>query len=101
MIHISNLHDLSQIQDDPELYREVASYLLYCRHELLEYEDEEDVDEQDFSFSVFQGNDLVRLNDLGSPEESVLTRIECCGQVRIFRRLVYPTEIALFEESPQ
>ena len=100
MIHISNLHDLSQIQDDPELYREAASYLLYCRHELLEYEGEDDVDEQDFSFSVFQGNDLVRLNDLGPPEESVLTRIECCGRVRIFCRLVCPMEIVLFKKSP-
>ena len=38
MIHISNLQDLSIIQNDPELYREVASYILYCRFEMLEDE---------------------------------------------------------------
>ena len=39
MIHIRNLRDLSIIQNDPELYREVASYILYCRFEMLEDED--------------------------------------------------------------
>ena len=63
MIHIRNLQDLSTIQDDPELSREVASYIM----------------------------------DLGSPEESVITRIECCGEIRTFCRLVYPTEIILYE----
>jgi len=28
MIHIRNLQDLSIIQDNPELWREVASYIL-------------------------------------------------------------------------
>lgn len=99
MIHISNMADLDAIRHDPELYREVASYLLYCRHEMLEYEDDEDG--HDFQLSVFQDDDLVRLTDLGPPEEDVLTRIECCSEVRVFRRLVYPTEIILIEESPQ
>ena len=48
MIHIRNLQDLSVIQCDPELYREVTSYILYCRFEM--WEDEEDIDDHDFSF---------------------------------------------------
>ena len=35
MIHIRNMQDLSAIQDDPELSREVASTILYCRYEML------------------------------------------------------------------
>lgn len=101
MIQINNMADLDAIRDDPELYREVASYLLYCRHEMLEYEDEEDVDAHDFRFSVFQGLDFAGLNDLGSPEETAMIRIESCGEVRTFRRLIYTTEIVLIEESAQ
>jgi len=99
MIHIRNLQDLSIIQDDPELYREVASYILYCRFEMLE--DEEDIDDHDFSISVFQESDLLLLNDLSPPEETAVTRIECCGDVRVFHRIVYPTEIVFYEKSPQ
>ena len=98
MIHISNLQDLSLIQDYPELYREVASYILYCRFEMLE--DEEDVDDHDFSISVFHESDSPPpLN--GPPEETVITRIECCGELRTFCRLVYATEIVFFKKSPQ
>ena len=50
---------------------------------------------------ILDKHEKVYIMDLGPPEESVLTRIECCGEVRIFRRLVYPTEIVLYEESPQ
>ncbi len=49
MIHIRNLQDCHLITHDPELQREVISYLLYCRYELLEYED--DPDSQFFSSS--------------------------------------------------
>ena len=77
MIHIRNLQDLSIIQDNPELWREVASYILYCRFELLE--DEDDINDHDFSISVFRESDASPLNDLGPPEETVVTRIECCG----------------------
>jgi hypothetical protein len=71
MIHIRNLQELSAIKDDPELYREVASYILYCRFEMLE--DEEDIDDHDFSISVFYESDLLLLNDLGPPEETAVT----------------------------
>ena len=97
MIHIRNLQDLSIIQDDPELCREVASYILYCRFEMPE--DEDDIDDHDFSISVFQESDSLLLND--PPEETAVTRIECCGEVRVFHRLVFPTEIIFFEKSPQ
>ena len=99
MIHIRNLQDLPAIQDDPELYREVTSYILYCRFELLE--DEDDIDDHDFNISVFQQSDSPPLNDLGPPEETAVTRIECCGDVRVFHRLVYATEIIFHEKSPQ
>jgi len=59
MIHISNITDCHLI-DNPELRREVTSYLLYCRHELLEYEDEEDVDDHDFNFMVLGKKDVRR-----------------------------------------
>lgn len=55
MIHIRNLHDCHLLAHDPDLQREVTSYLLYCRSELLEHED--DVDDQDFNFSVLQESD--------------------------------------------
>jgi len=99
MIHIRNLQDLSVIQGDSELYREVASYILYCRFEMLE--DEEDIDDHDFSISVFQESDSPPLNDHGPPEEAAVTQIECCGEVRVFHRLVYATEIVFYEKSPQ
>ena len=99
MIHIRNLQDLSLIQDDPELYREVTSYILYCRFEILE--DEDDINDHDFSISVFQKSDAPPLSDLGPPEETAIIRIECCGKVRTFHRFVYPTEIIFIEKSPQ
>ncbi len=72
MIHIRNLQDCHLLTHDPELQREVVSYLLYCQYELQEYED--DPDSQDFSFSVLQESDLSTandmLNDLGTPEVS-------------------------------
>jgi len=71
LIHIRDLQDLSIIKDDPELYREVASYILYCRFEMLE--DEEDIDDHDFSISVFYESDLLLLNDLGPPKETAVT----------------------------
>jgi len=64
-------------------------------------EDEGDIDDHDFSISVFRESDLVLLNDFGQPEETAIIRIECCGEVRIFHRLVYLTEIVFLEKSPQ
>ena len=68
MIHISNLYDCQQLPHDPELQREVISYLLYCQYELQEYgEDDDDPDSQGFSFSVFQDDDDFEvLEDLGT-----------------------------------
>jgi len=39
------------------------------------------------------------IKGLGTPEETALIRIESCGEVHVFRRLVYPSEIILIEES--
>jgi len=47
MILISNLSDCNLLLHNPELYREVTSYLLYCQHESMG----DDPDPQDFNFS--------------------------------------------------
>ncbi len=91
MIHIRNLPDCQLLIDSPELYREVASYLLYCRHELLEYEDEEDID--DSNFMVLAEEDLPMLNDLGPPEETVQISIKADGHTLTIYRIIYPTEV--------
>ena len=96
MIRISNMQDLSAIQDDPELWREAYGFLSVCAYEIQEYGDEDD---HDFNLVVLDSNEMGYINDLGTPEETVLTRIECCGEVRQFHRLVYATEIVLYEES--
>jgi len=86
MIHISNLHDCHLLLHDPELYREVSSYLLYCIHESME-------DDDDFNFSVLQESDLPILNDLGPPEETVQINIKADDMVLTMYRIVYPTEV--------
>ena len=45
MIHISKLSDRHHLLHDPELYREVISYLLYCHHESME----DNTDDHDFN----------------------------------------------------
>jgi len=92
MIPISNLSDCQQLNHDPELQREVISYLLYYQYELQEYDD--DPDFQDFSFSVFQNDDdLQVLEDLGTPEETVRIEIRHCQGSCVLYRLVYVTEV--------
>ena len=97
MIHIRNLQDCHLISHDPDLQREVTSYLLYCRYELLEYEDEEDIDAQDFNFQVLSAEDLPTLNDmlndLGTAEEVVVINIFAAGNTQTLYRIVYPTEV--------
>jgi len=91
MIHIHNLQDCHLLTHNPELQREVTSYLLYCRHELLEYVDDDDID--DFSFSVLSEADLHILNDLGVPEETVQINIKADGHIITMYRIVYPTTV--------
>ena len=98
MIRINNWQDLSLIEDDPELWREAYGFLSVCAYEVREYGDEDD---HDFNLFILSDQDKNYINYLGPPEETVLTRIECCGNVRIFRRLIYPTEIIFIEESTQ
>ena len=98
MIRISNMDDLSQIRDDPELWRECYGFLSVCAYEIKEYGDEDD---HNFNMLILNDQEKGYINDLGTPEETALTRIECCGEVRTFCRLVYPTEIILYEESAQ
>jgi len=101
MIHIRNLQDLSIIQGDTELWRECYGFLSACAKEIREYGDEEDLADHDFNMFILSDHDLDYINDLGPPEETVVTRIECCGEIRVFHRLVYPTEIVILEKSPQ
>ena len=86
MVHISNLHDCHLLLNDPELCREVTSYLLYCCHESME-------DDQDFNFSVLQESDLPMINDLGPPEETIQINIKEDGHVITIYRIIYPTEV--------
>jgi len=92
MIHIRNLSDCHLLTHDPELQREVTSYLLYCRQELLEYEDEEDID--DFNFMILSESDLPILQGLGPPEETVQISITADGHTITMYRIVYHAEIS-------
>jgi len=55
MIHINNISDCHLIIN-PELQREVISYLLYCQYEIQEYADEDD--DPDLNFTVLSEEDL-------------------------------------------
>ena len=101
MINIKSMADLDAIRDDPELWREAYGFLSVCAYEILEYGDEEDLLDHDFNMFILDTQEKAYIMDLGTPEETVLTRIECCGEIRTFCRLVYPTEIVLYEESAQ
>ena len=91
MIHIRNLQDCHLLTHAPELQREVTSYILYCRAALLEYEDEEDLD--DFDFMVLSKEDLPMLYNLGVPEETVQINIQADGHIITIYRIVYPTTV--------
>jgi hypothetical protein len=95
MIHISSMDDFEIIRDNVELWRECYGYLSVCAFEITEYGDEEDLDGHDFGLSILEPHEAGYIDDLGSPEESALIRIESCGEVRMFRRLVYPSEIRI------
>ena len=91
MIHIHNISDCHLLTHDPELQREVISYLLYCQYELQEYADDDDID--DFNFSVLSAEDLPILDSLGTPEETVQINIKADGHIITIQRIVYPTEV--------
>lgn len=91
MFHIRCMDDLDAIRDDPELQREVTSYLLYCQYEIQQYADEDD--DFDFNFMVLNEEDLPMLNDLGPPEETVQINIKADGIVQTIYRIIYPTEV--------
>ena len=89
MINISNLSDCNPLLHDPELYREVTSYLLYCQHESMEDDD----GFSSFDFSVLSADDLPILNDLGTPEETIQINIKADRHILTMYRIVYPTEV--------
>ena len=95
MIHIRNLPDCHLLTHDPDLQREVTSYLLYCRYEIQQYADGDDID--DFDFIVLAEEDLPlltdMLHDLGTPEETVQISIKADGHTITIYRIVYPTEV--------
>lgn len=92
MIHIRNLPDCQLLSYDPELQREVISYLLYCQ-----YEADDDPEDQDFSFSVLQESDVpllnIILNNLGTPEETVQISIKAGDHIITMYRIIYPSEV--------
>ena len=75
MINIKSMADLDAIREDPELWREAYGFLSACAYEITEYGDEEDLAEHDFNMVLLNGQEHNYLNDLGTPEETVLTRI--------------------------
>ena len=89
MIHIRNLDDTRLLTHNPELCREVTSYLLYCRHELLEYGDEEELEDHDFNFLVLAEEDTTLLSELDTPEEIVHIDIKVCDQHHGYYRIIY------------
>lgn len=99
MRRFSNLADLKQIKDDPDLYREIFSFLSFCVAEILEYGDAEDLDGHDFNVVLLTDTDRDYLTGLGQPEEDATTVLKSQGQKRVFRRLVYPAEIIFTEEK--
>lgn len=86
MIHIHYLDDTHLLTHNPELYREVTSYLLYCRHELLEYGDEEELE---VNFLVLSEEDVPLLSELDTPEEIVHINIKVCNQHHGYYRIIY------------
>ena len=99
MIRINNWQDLSLLEDDPELWREAYGFLSVCAYEVREYGDDDE--DFDINLAILEPDERDYAEALGPPEETVVTRVECCGNVRLFRRLVYPTEIILIDESAQ
>jgi len=95
MIRINNWQDLSLIEDDPELWREAYGFLSVCAYEVREYGN----NDLDINLAVLELEERDYAEALGPPEENVPTRVECCGQIRVFRRLIYLNEIRLIDES--
>ena len=93
MIHIRNLFDCHLLTHDPDLQREVTSYLLYCQYELQKYAD----NDEDFDFMVLTEEDLPAANDmlnhLGTPEETVQISIKADGHIITIYRIVFPTTV--------
>ena len=92
MINIRKLSDCHLLTHDPDLQREVISYLLYCQYELLEYGDATD-DLDDFNFMVLTEEDLSMLKNLGVPEKTIQINIKADGHIITLYRTVYPTEV--------
>ncbi len=93
------MDDLESIRDNFELWREAYGFLSVCAFEITEYGCEEDILDHNFCLSILEPHKADYLNDLGQPEETALIRIESSGEIRVFRRLVYPSEIIFIEES--
>ena len=89
MIHIHQLDDTHLLTHNPELCREVTAYLLYCRQELLEYGDEDDLEDHDFNFLVLSEDDVYVLSELDTPEEIVRTDIHVCDEHFGYYRIIY------------
>ena len=89
MIHIRNLHDCQLLTHDPDLQREVTSYLLYCQYEIQEYA----YDDEDFDFVVLAEEDLHMLHTLGTPEETVRISIKADGHIITIYRIIFPTTV--------
>ena len=101
MIHINSMSDLDAIREDPDLWREAYGFLSVCAYEILKYCDDEDLVDHDFNMFILDDSERSHIDDFGTPEETARSKIECCGEIRMFRRLVYVSQIVLYEESPK
>lgn len=100
MIWFRNLNELETIADDLGLWRELFSFMLFCRAEFLETEDEADLLEHDFAFAVATAQDLETVRASGVPEEFMVTHLHNGYSIRRIVRLVFPAEVIFYEAEP-
>ena len=96
MRHFRNLQDL-QLLDDIDIRREMSAFMHICREEYLEYTDEEDLVEHDFSFQLATADDLEQIKALGQPEETAIIDLRCDGSSRRICRLIFVTEVVFID----
>lgn len=99
MKRFSTLADLDQIKDDPYLWREVYGFMSACAAEILEYADEEDLNDHDFNLTLLSDDEQSYLESLGVPEETAYIVLKENGQDRIISRFIYAVEIVIIDGS--
>jgi hypothetical protein len=100
MIRITRLNEAWILRDNPELWREVYGYMAACTAEIIEYADEEDLDEDGFTFLVAsEAGDLDYIQSLGTPEERVDIEVSSGSEKRRLQRLVFTSEVIFIDRD--